>query len=256
MFKTYSEISDYSVTTFSFGSIRQSLFRLLGTGQFSVSAKDTDSQLNVYLSYRNKYIKSGSVNYVYRYEVDEDGKVDDVKFAQWYLNFVRKNLTGIKKEITKIEKELKRQERIENKYKELEEKYNDLVNTETWYFTYDRAFFATKEDALKDTNLWAFSENKEWNAMRHSFILEISGAEIIRYCHINNTYYTLVPSDLTAKVEATNWYGYGYNNGYNDNYCCTSESEQCPTPDFQCKVAEEVYWRGYSDGSYQGGMDT
>lgn len=262
MFTTYNEISDYSVTTFSFGGIRQSLFRLLGTGQFKVSAKDTDGQLNVTLTYKNKYIKSGSESYVYRYQVEELGKVNDSTFSTWYLNFVRKNINEIKKEIKKVEKELKRQERIENKYKKLEEKYNELVETEKWYYAPDFSFDINEEDALTNSMVWAFKKNSEtgwgYNIPRASFILEVHGAEVIRYCHVENCYFSIVNYGLTEKVEAINWYAQGFRHGYDCGYSgnLDPEYEEPPIPEFPNSVAKEIFMMGLSHGGRQGYMDT
>jgi hypothetical protein len=190
------------------------------------------------------------------------GKVNSTNLSVWYRDFVYQNKESIKGEIERLEKEIKEEKRIENEYALLEKKYTEMANSEEWFFAPDMAFDIDEKEALTNDHVWGFKKNPEtgwgYNIPRDSFVLEVHGAEIIRYCAEQNCYFSLVDYGMTEKVEAVAWYKRGFHHGYDCGYSGNIDPEykEPSLPDFPNSVAEETFMRGLSHGGHQGYMDT
>ena len=237
---------------------KSSIFKILGTAQFGVEvdAESRDQEVSFYLyssksCKRETYIK-GFNFYTFR--------LDTFKALEGeFLKEVRTHKEYLLEKMEEVKDKLRAKQEKETTLQKLSSNYDSLLSAYDWFYTYDMGFTVLEKDVLENEYVYGFKKNEETSFSgleRHSFILEISGAELIRYDCVENCYFTTVPSDYDVKIEAHNWFTHGFQDGYADNFCATVDTKVTPNPTFPNTECKRVYERGYGEGAYQGGMDT
>jgi len=234
--------------------VRNSIFKILGTKQFELEiGTDRYGEIEINLYCPKNQDRGNYVEYFNLY---------DTNWEQELLTEMYQGKNRLRAKIAENMENLEKEKEENEQLEKLEKKYDEMLKNEVWFFAPDMCFDVKIKEALENDMVWGFKATEEnvWgiNRPRHSFILEVHGAEIIRYCHVDNCYYSLVNYNFTEKVKAENWYEKGYRVGYDDGYSSMySDYKQHEIKEkFPSQVAEEVFIDGYHAGSYQGYMDT